>query len=119
MMIIPALFHRDCFYQHALLLRAFTMLTMLSSPTCFFIPDMFQERLAFIRECNAFNGNSAIIIHPITPDDYFYIENNISVSEDETADIIRAFNRSHWNTIIGHMNDGVPIIIRFHVDIMH
>lgn len=61
MMIIPALFHRDCFYQHALLLRAFTMLTMLSSPTCFFIPDMFQERLAFIRECNAFNGNSAII----------------------------------------------------------
>lgn len=55
MMIIPALFHRDCFYQHALLLRAFTMLTMLSSPPCF------HPRLAFIRECNAFNGNSAII----------------------------------------------------------
>lgn len=35
MMIIPAPFHRDCFYQHALLLRAFTMLTMLSSPPCF------------------------------------------------------------------------------------
>lgn len=55
MMIIPALFHRDCFYQHALLFRAFTMLTNA------FIPAMFQERLAFIRECNAFNGNSAII----------------------------------------------------------
>ena len=41
------------------------------------------------------------------------------MSEDETADVIRAFNRSHWNAIIGHMNDGVPIIIRLHVDIMH
>lgn len=42
MMIIPALFHRDCFYQHALLFRAFTMLTNA------FNHAMFQERLAFI-----------------------------------------------------------------------